>query len=491
MIGAADAWGTVRYSTAGMPSDNLLRVAVIPHARAPLWNRAVFDSLRETQGLDLDIQSSTNPQSAIRNPQSCDAIVDLAGTATDVEPRFGVWRYAFGDGAPLADGAPGTYVRLQRSTPDPDRAVVLHEGWYRARTAEAWGTRSVGIRVAPWAARVLRQIQLGDRRIVDRAPHSTAGCRDPLPPEPPSPLGAVRVDAMDTVRSWLTRQRWTIGVIPIGVEDIIQRGTLPEPTWLAGQPSDRFYADPFPIAVCGDRMRVLVEEYIYPSRVKRLAEIEIGCAGDFLRRTGDGTLPRPASYPFLLRRDGRLFCMPETSGARRVSSFVSDDGGRSWMHHRDVLTGFPFVDATLVEHDGTWWMFCTKQGDEDQTELHVFFATDWCGPWQPHPLNPVKSDTRSSRPAGACLRIDGVLYRPAQDCARRYGAGLAINRIVELSPRAFREETVLSLRPSRSSLWPHGLHTINSIGGITVVDGLRVERRWEHPAIERQGRKDG
>jgi hypothetical protein len=148
------------------------------------------------------------------------------------------------------------------------------------------------------------------------------------------------------------------------------------------------------------------------------------------------------------------------------------------MPHRDLLTGFPFVDATLVEHDETWWMFCTKQGDEDQTELYAFLATDWCGPWQPHPLNPVKSDTRSSRPAGACFTIGGQLYRPAQNCARRYGAALTINRIVELTPRAFREEPVLSLRPSESSLWPHGMHTINSIGGVTVVDGLRVERRW-------------
>src|SRR3989441_25537 len=433
MIGAADAWDTVRYSTAGMPSDNRLRVAVIPHARALRWNRAVIDSLGETPGLDFDIQSSINPQSAILNPQCCDAVVDLAGAVSSVEPRFGVWRYGFGDGALFAEGAPGTNARLYRVTPDPDRAVMLHEGWYRARTAEGWGTK---------------------------------------------PVGAARIDAVDTVRSWLARQRWTIGVIPVDIEEVMQRGTLPEPTWLDGQPSDRFYADPFPLAVCGDRTRVLVEEYIYPSRVKRLVEIEVGRSGELVCRRDAGALPQSASYPFLLRRDRRLFCVPETSGARCVSSFVSDDGGRSWMPHRDLLTGFPFVDATLVEHDETWWMFCTKHGDEDQTELYAFFATDWCGRWQPHPLNPVKSDTRSSRPAGACFTIGGQLYRPAQNCARRYGAALTINRIVELTPRAFREEPVLSLRPSQSSPWPHGIHTINSIGGVTVVDGLRVERRW-------------
>jgi len=69
-----------------------------------------------------------------------------------------------------------------------------------------------------------------------------------------------------------------------------------------------------------------------------------------------------------------------------------------------------------------------------------------------------------------------VLYRPAQDCSRRYGGAIAINRIVDLSERRFREEPVLTLRPSPGSAWPDGVHTINSLDGVTVVDGLRVER---------------
>ena len=72
--------------------------------------------------------------------------------------------------------------------------------------------------------------------------------------------------------------------------------------------------------------------------------------------------------------------------------------------------------------------------------------------------------------------MDGALYRPAQNCARRYGGGLTINRVCELSERRFREEMTLTFRPSPESEWPDGLHTINSLGGVTVVDGLRVER---------------
>ena len=474
IVHGREARDTVRYSTAGMQSYGPRRVAVTVLRDPPRWHERVIDALIADCGLrnaDLfRIESPINSQSAILNPQY-ELLIDLAGVArSEIHPRLDVWRCGFGK------GALGTSARLYRMTPDPDRAVVLHEGWYRARTREAWGTKSVGDRVAAWPARVLRQIHQGDRRFLDRAAQSTTDCCALLPPDAPGRVSAAAIDAVDALRSWTTRQRWTIGIVPYPIEEIMQRGRIPEPIWLEGQPHDRFYADPFPIAVCGNRIRLLAEEYIFPSGIKRLCEIEMSRSGELSRSHANGSLPQPASYPFLLRQGGRLFCMAETSGTQSVSAFVSEDEGRSWRHHHDLLTGFPFVDATFVEHDGYWWMFCTKQGDEDQTDLYVFFAAEWRGPWQAHPLNPVKSDTRSSRPAGACFTIDGHLHRPAQNCARRYGAGITINRVIELSPSAFREEPVLSLRPSEASPWPDGMHTINGIGDMTIVDGLRVER---------------
>ena len=244
-----------------------------------------------------------------------------------------------------------------------------------------------------------------------------------------------------------------------------------------GQPPDRFYADPFLLDVSGEHVRLLVEEYRYPTRTKQLVEIEITRAGRVVGAHVQRGLPQPASYPFLHWIGADLYCIPEAFGAAQASAFKRR-AANEWSLERTLLSGIRAVDSTLLRHEGRWWLFCTKQGDEDQTELHLFAAPEWSGPWTPHPLNPVKSDTRSSRPAGACSTVDGVVYRPAQNCARRYGAGITINRIEELSLHAFREVPVLSLQPASSSPWPDGMHTINSRGGVTVVDGLRVERRW-------------
>ncbi len=453
-----------------MPDQDRIRVAATLPAAPADWHVAAIDAVRGVAGVDLLAVERVGHD-------RLDVLIDLAGVESQQSPRYGVWRYGFGDGAPVADGAAGTRARLYRTTGDPARAVVLHEGWFRARTPEGWGTSSVGRRVASWCARVLRQITLGHAGVVSTDPQPIAGCRDPLPPVRPGGPGAA---ALDTIRDWLRRERWTIGIVPLGIDEIMQRGALPEPSWLAGQPSDRFYADPFLLGVCGDRARVLVEDYRYASRRKALAELHVGTNGELLHTSDPAGLPLRASYPFLLRQNGNTYCLPETFRAHLLSAYVLDEHSGGWTFDRDLLQGFPCVDGTLLERDGRWWLFCTRQGDEDHTDLHLFLADAWTGAWQPHPLNPVKSDTRSSRPAGACFEIGGSVYRPAQNCARRYGAGIAINRLVELTPTAFSEETVLMLRPSPSSSWRDGMHTINSVGGVTVVDGLSVERRWGH-----------
>jgi len=102
-------------------------------------------------------------------------------------------------------------------------------------------------------------------------------------------------------------------------------------------------------------------------------------------------------------------------------------------------------------------------------ELHVFHADSPLGPWTPHPRNPVVSDVRRARPAGRLFRYNGAWYRPAQDCAAGYGAGLAIQRITRLDTERYEEAPVASLTPSwRSGLT--GFHTVNAAGGLTVID---------------------
>jgi hypothetical protein len=105
--------------------------------------------------------------------------------------------------------------------------------------------------------------------------------------------------------------------------------------------------------------------------------------------------------------------------------------------------------------------------------LYVWTAEDLRGPWRPHPGNPVKTDVSSSRPGGAPFWNDGKLYRPAQDGRNSYGGALAINRIESLSMDDFREVTVRRIAPNPAWPYPHGVHTLNGLNGLSVIDAKR------------------
>jgi hypothetical protein len=102
----------------------------------------------------------------------------------------------------------------------------------------------------------------------------------------------------------------------------------------------------------------------------------------------------------------------------------------------------------------------------------VFFADALDGEWRPHPRNPVVSDVRSGRPAGAPFVEDGVLYRPAQSSALCYGQSMVINRIDVLTETDYRETAVAAIEPS----WlPASLctHTLNASAHWVATDGKK------------------
>ena len=79
------------------------------------------------------------------------------------------------------------------------------------------------------------------------------------------------------------------------------------------------------------------------------------------------------------------------------------------------------------------------EGVSTYDECYLYGADTPLGPWTPHPGNPIKSDVRSSRPAGRMIRWEGGLYRPTQDCSRRYGHAVAVQKVLELTPHTYRE----------------------------------------------------
>jgi hypothetical protein len=283
-------------------------------------------------------------------------------------------------------------------------------------------------------------------------------------------LGRQAVRAVATRARGVTKADvWTVGVVsnvvvgPGGVDV----GAI---EWVPELKRSGYLADPFPATRDG-RTAILVEEFDEATNRGTISALERDDGG---WRLHSAVLDPGvhASYPHLVEHGGELYCIPETWQARRVDIWRCDTFPTEWSRAGTLLEGRAVVDPTLVHRDGRWWLLGTLKDDEPDAKLHAWSARELFGPYEPHPLNPVKIDVTSSRPAGTPFVVDGVLYRPAQDCSTSYGGGVVLNRVVALDERGLVEVTVGRV-DTGAGRYESGAHTLASGGGMWVVDGRR------------------
>lgn len=299
----------------------------------------------------------------------------------------------------------------------------------------------------------------------------------------PGVLQAVAGQTRRTLRGVAERiflqDRWTIAVLPISIDDVLAKTPLPSPQWLQPPRRGRFHADPFPVIANG-ACHVLFEMWDDAAGRGWIAAAPLDHAdGRELRDTAISAAPSVLdagchmSYPAVFEFDGATYCTPEMSAIGGLRIFRMGATPLEWTPVAHLLGTLPLIDQTIFEHAGRWWLLATLAGPASDAELHAWHAASPFGPWAAHALNPVKSDVRSSRPAGAVFRARGGLYRPAQDCSESYGGAVVLNRIVRLDPGGFEEIEVVRIEPRRNWQFPHGLHTFNVLDGRILIDAKR------------------
>jgi hypothetical protein len=398
--------------------------------------------------------------------------------------RYGVWRFCFGaDGAageslaglpevaaaePLS--ASGLKVRLAADRP----ARLAYQSWARTyRFSVARNSDHLLRKTAEFAYRAVRELhQAGDgwlgrlREMRER----------PSPPRAPGVADVTRIlarvarrgiERAFNIEQWFLAYRFG-GRVQANLEGFTR--ILP--------PKDRDWADPFVVEKSG-RYYIFFEELIYAEGKAHIAMLELDRAGHMSAPQRVLEADYHLSYPYVFEHDGQLWMLPESSSNRRVELYRCVDFPLRWKREGALLDDLRLVDATLHRAGERWWMFANSAASGSRMfddELHLFYADRLMGEWQPHAKNPVKSDARSSRPAGALFSRNGVLYRPAQVCVPRYGAGLAIHRVLKLTPEDYAERQVERLLPEAES-GLYGLHTMNRAGDLTVVDAFARRRR--------------
>lgn len=278
---------------------------------------------------------------------------------------------------------------------------------------------------------------------------------------------------------------WQVGIVPCRLNDLTPQrlGELqPRIVWVPQSDRWRYLADPFGL-VRGDALHVFVEAFDY--RVKRagIERHEFSLDG-LVWRGGRTVLEQPfhLSYPQVFEHDGQTWMVPESYQAGEVALYRATDASLDhWTRECTLLGGQPVADASLIEHEGRWWMFyaLVGAGGRDQRELHVAHAPTLSGRWTPLDINPVRVDHSGARPAGRpFVGADGVLTLPVQDSRTGYGGAARMLRFLRLTP----ERVVIDAAEDSftgglaSDTHTAGLHTLSGCGDFTLIDVKRIDR---------------
>jgi hypothetical protein len=401
--------------------------------------------------------------------------------------RYGVWSFHHGDetkfrGAPPAfweiyHDEPVTGAILQRLTDRLDAGVVLQRSFVQTRPY----SHGANLNAIMWAtthmpARVCRDILNGTAQYLETPPSLT----DAPIYYTPNDFQMAKF-LLKTATSWVKNQwqsvlfspDWNIGIVRAPIHAFLDPGFRPEVRWLGYRKPGHYIADPFVLKL-GSNLSLLAEEFNGGTGRGSIIEMNLDethmATPSFRCAIDEGV---HMSYPYLFEYNGSFYCTPEAYRKKGVYLYRFDIGRREWTYAATLIRNFAAVDPTPFEYDGRWWMLCTNYDDDVETKLFLWHSPQLEGPWEPHVANPVKTDVRSSRPAGRPFVVDGLLYRPAQDSSRSYGSGISINRILRLTTQEFVETTVRHLGPIAGSRYKEGIHTLVGCGPLTVIDGKR------------------
>lgn len=265
---------------------------------------------------------------------------------------------------------------------------------------------------------------------------------------------------------------WNIGFVEAEAKDIIARGEKELTVhWVKHSYKDRFFADPFILSVSLNEIKVLVEDFPYYTKRGEISMLTIDRKTYELKsKTVVLSQPFHMSYPFILRKDdGEILVAPEASQSGKLFYYTMNQNTGKLENQR-ILIDEPLLDSTILYYDGLWWLFCTKRGEHSNSDLFIYYADSLDGPWKSHMGNPHVHNKSFARPAGYFVKDESGLYRVIQKCDRCYGEAVHITRVNKLTEYDYSETFIRTLDLKKSE-YSQRFHTLNSLNGISVVDG--------------------
>jgi hypothetical protein len=244
-------------------------------------------------------------------------------------------------------------------------------------------------------------------------------------------------------------------------------------------PKEKFWADPHVLFKDG-YYYIYLEEYLYSTGKGHISLLIMDEKGNYSEPTVVIEKPYHLSYPYVFEQNGETYMIPESVENKTVELYRCVGFPDKWEFVKNLMENVSLLDATLLQHAGKWWLFANggeQIGASSWDELFLFSADDFKSEnWKAHPQNPIISDCKRARPAGAIFKKGTNIYRPSQNSSHTYGYGFNLNVIKTLNEFEYKETCVSQVTPD----WDNNIvatHTFNHVNQLSIIDAQIKRKR--------------
>lgn len=268
---------------------------------------------------------------------------------------------------------------------------------------------------------------------------------------------------------WAVADRWSLGFIENPLSDIVN-GKPYKIHYVEGIPKDRWYADPFILDYNDNVITLLVEEWRYNRKKGRIAKIVIDrnnyslCEEKIILE-----LDTHLSFPFIQRINNKIYVSPENSESGEWNRYEYDVITEK-LNKVGTTVYEPLVDAIETDVFGKSLIFATHLPKASGSLLSMYSDSG-------NLIRDIQFSSNVARSAGDFFKVDGKVYRPAQDCNGGYGKAIIIQEVTQKENDDFSFREILRIMSTHPK-FQRGCHTFNNYKNLTVIDVFSYRRRF-------------
>lgn len=255
---------------------------------------------------------------------------------------------------------------------------------------------------------------------------------------------------------------WFVGIKKKNyLQDAYERVEVAEGQWLA---------DPFLYEYNGKHY-LFVEQYFNKRNRAALGVYDI-VDGKAVNNRVIMEQPYHLSYPNVFYYKGEHWMIPESSSNQSLDLYHALSFPDKWEHVATLMSNCRVADTTTYIKGDTIYLISYEKSSNGWKLVLYLFDMDSLSMKR---IADTCYEKNVGRPAGRFFEKDGRLYRPAQNCAEKYGESLLIYEITTIDSQSYQEKLVGEIQKKDIVMKERfeRIHTLNSDSLYEVIDAYQ------------------